>query len=76
MTIEWKVFPDPSLYDDDEDGEADVMLEQGPWFDWHALEQGGIVDHYACDGWLQVVCVWTGLSSDAGVCSLPITMMI
>lgn len=42
----WAVFPAPDMYDDEQDGEADMMLGEGPWFDRRALKEGGIVHKY------------------------------
>lgn len=28
-----------------------MMIGQGPWFDWRALEDRGIVGRYECDWW-------------------------
>lgn len=44
------MFPAPVFYDDNDDGQSDVVLGQGQWLDLPALEQGGIVDRYACEG--------------------------
>lgn len=48
VTTDWTTFPEPALYKNDDGGESYVMLGQGPWFDWRALEEGGIIDR--CEG--------------------------
>lgn len=48
----WTVFPAQELFENGKDGQSEVVISQGPWFDRRALEHGGIVDRYACDGCL------------------------
>lgn len=48
----WAVLPTSALYDEDDEGDIDKMIEQVPWFDRGALEAGGIVDKSAWNGWL------------------------
>lgn len=43
------VFLAPVLYDDDEEGESDEMLKQGPWIDISALER----EELLCGSFLQ-----------------------
>lgn len=52
VRTEWAMFTALEFYKDDDGGELNVMLCQGPCFDRSALEEGSIAELYACDGWL------------------------
>lgn len=49
---ECNMFPVPAFYDANDGGKSNVMLGQEMWFDRRALEQGGFVLQYSCDGWI------------------------
>lgn len=51
VSTEWKMFPAPAWYDDEDGGKLDVILGQGPWLDQRALDEGDIVNRNACDRW-------------------------
>lgn len=44
------VFPEPELYDDDDQSKWDEMIGQVHCFDICALQVGDIVAHYESDG--------------------------
>lgn len=61
ISVPWTVLPAPALYDDDDAGESEELLRQGPWYERRAPERGDIVEKYVSDGWLSSgICLkWT-----------------
>lgn len=66
---EWDMFSVPALYDDSDGGETNVMLFQGQCFDRCVLEEGGIINRYACLDCYPVVSGSNGPITGAGACS-------